>query len=135
MGKDQGLSRPPTPWPNTPPSTKKTWMAWTSPPTGDRGLHRTRNVQWLSRNRPPAGAGHPGADGKDDREDPWHRDTHGLRHDAVLRRCPDPNPIGAEFEEQPERADDRGREQRDHQPVPGIVEVEERKVAGERLLD
>src|SRR5262249_38774348 len=65
----------------------------------------------------------------------WPRYADGLRHHPVLRRRANPDPISAEFEEQPEGADNRGGKQRNDQPIPRIVKVEEREVAGEWLLD
>src|SRR5207247_6342159 len=66
---------------------------------------------------------------------PTRRSSDLLRHDAVLRGGADPDAVGAVFEEQPEAADDRSRKPCDHDPVPGIVEIEELEVAGERLVD
>ena len=82
-----------------------------------------------------AGGGHSGADGEHRGKDLRHRDAHGLRHDAVLGRGADPDAVRAEFQEQPQRTDDGGREQRDHQPVPRIIEIEQREIPAEGLLD
>ena len=53
--------------------------------------------------------GHSGTDGENHCKHPRHRDAHRLGHHAVLRCRADPDAEGAEFEEQPERADDRRR--------------------------
>ena len=78
---------------------------------------------------------HAGADGEHEGVHPGNRNAHGLRHDAILRGGADPDAVGAVFEEQPEAADDGGREAGDDQPVPRVVEIEQAEVAGERLLD
>ena len=78
---------------------------------------------------------HPGADREDCGVHPRHRNAHGLRHDPVLRGGADPDAVGAVFEEQPERADDRAGEHRDQHAVPGILQIEERELAGEGLRD
>ena len=82
-----------------------------------------------------ARGGHARADGEDRGVDPRHRDAHGLGHDAILRGGADPDAVGAVFEEQPEGADDGGREPRDQHPVPRVFEVEQRELAGEGLLN
>ena len=82
-----------------------------------------------------AGSRHSGTDGKHDSVHLRHRNTHGLRHDAVLRGCADPDAVAAVFEEQIEPGDDGSRERRDHDSVPGILQVEERELAGEGFLD
>src|SRR5437763_748558 len=83
----------------------------------------------------PARRGHAGADGEGAGVDPRDRDAHGLRHHAVLHGGADPDAILAVFQKQPKGADDGRRERGDQQPVPGIFEIEEREITGERLLD
>ena len=83
----------------------------------------------------PARRGHAGADGEGAGVDPRDRDAHGLRHHAVLHGGADPDAELAVFEEQPEAADDGGRQAGDHQPVPRIFQIEEIEVAGVRLVD
>ena len=82
-----------------------------------------------------AGGGHPGADREHQSVDERHRDPHRLRHDAILGRGTNPDAILAILHEEPERADDRRRQKRDDDPIPGVFEVEEREVASEGLLD
>ncbi len=45
------------------------------------------------------------------------------------------NSVFAVFKKQPEAADDRCGEAGNHEAVPGIFQIEQREVAGERLLD
>ena len=78
---------------------------------------------------------HPRADREGRGVDPRHRNAHRLRHDAVLRGGPDPDAVFAVFQEQPEAADDGGRERRDQDAVIGIGQVEQRERAGDRLVD
>src|SRR5882672_5037903 len=80
-----------------------------------------------------AGGGHGGADREDHGVHPRHRDPHGRGHDAVLRRRADPDAVLAVLHEEIEGADDRRRHQRDDDPVPRVLHVEELEVAGHRL--
>src|SRR4051794_1891964 len=75
--------------------------------------------------QPPARRSHPGADRKRGGVHPRHRNAHRLPHDAILRGGANPDAIFPVFQEQPERADDHGRQEGDQQAVPGVFEIEQ----------
>src|SRR5207249_4875977 len=63
------------------------------------------------------------------------RDAHGLGHDTVLHGRPDPDAELAVLEEEEERPDDGRGEQGGGDPVPGVLEVEERELRRNGLLE
>ncbi len=86
-------------------------------------------------NSTPDAAAMPGAHREHAGQHQRHRNAHRLRHGAVLRRGADPDAELAVFEEEPDAADDRGRQNRDQHAVPRIDQIEERELPGEGLPD
>src|SRR5262245_55972838 len=82
-----------------------------------------------------AGRGHARAHGKDARMHPWHRNTHGLGHYAVLSGGPDPDAVAAIFEEQVEPADHGRGQAGDQEAIPWVLQVKQAELAAEGLLD